>query len=196
VEEIVHDVTALISSGKARAWGVLNWPAALIAKAAEVAHAAGAPPPSAAQLAYSLVRRSPVEDRDTIDALHSAGTSVVASFVLDGGALTGKYATPGTSGRLSDSLQDRRYADALAAGAALGTLAERIGVTRAPLAIAFALLNTDVASVLFGATRPEQVRENVRAVELLSTLDEASIAELRRTGKQPPPHPDGGSGGV
>jgi L-glyceraldehyde 3-phosphate reductase len=182
VEEIVHDVAALISSGKARAWGVLNWPSALITKAAEVARSSGAPAPSAAQLAYSLVQRSPVEDQQTIDALRSAGANVVASFVLGGGALTGKYAAPGAGGRLAGSLQERRYADALAASVALGELAARIGEPPAPVAITFALLNPNVASVLFGATQPAQVRENVLAAELMSTLDAETVAELRKIG--------------
>src|SRR4030088_399383 len=57
VEEIVREVGALIHSGKARAWGVLNWPADLIEEAAREAADQTVSPPSAAQLAYSLVNR-------------------------------------------------------------------------------------------------------------------------------------------
>ena len=182
LEEIVHDVGALIRSGKARAWGVLNWPASLIAEAARTAAEQDVLPPSAAQLAYSLVNRSPVEDEDMMVALGSARASVVASFTLQGGALTGKYASPGAEGRLVGSIEDKMYAHAAQAGREVSALAKRIGVGPAALAIAFALLNPRVASVLFGSTSPEQVRDNVRAVELASSLDEGTVNELRKIG--------------
>jgi aryl-alcohol dehydrogenase-like predicted oxidoreductase len=182
VAEIVHQVGRLISSGKLRAWGVLNWPAELIAEAAGVAAETGVPAPCAAQLAYSLVRRAPVEDHKTVEALDAAGTSVVASFTLDGGALTGKYATPGSHGRLSGGREDERHADAFRASRELAVLARRVGARAAPLAIAFAMLNPRVASVLFGATSAEQVSENVKAAELAASLDAETVAELRRIG--------------
>ena len=58
-------------------------------------------------------------------------------------------------------------------------LAVHLGTRPAALAYAFALAHPSVASVLFGATRPEQVAENVAAVELLARLDEGALAELR-----------------
>src|SRR6266699_1584296 len=57
MQEIVHDIGALISAGKLRAWGVLNWKPDQMVEAAKEAGAQGVPPPCAAQLAYSLVRR-------------------------------------------------------------------------------------------------------------------------------------------
>ena len=63
----------------------MNWPAEWIAEARDARVAE----PCAAQLPYNLVQRSPVEDEDMIEALGPMG--VVASFVLAGGALTGKY---------------------------------------------------------------------------------------------------------
>jgi len=180
VEQIVHEVGGLISAGKLRAWGVLNWPASLIAEAAATSAKSGVPPPCAAQLAYSLVRRSPVEDHEMVEALDAAGSSLVASFTLDGGALTGKYAAPGAQGRLSSGQEDERHSAAFQAGRELAALGHRIDAHAAPLAIAFALLNPRVASVLFGATSPEQVTENVKAAELAASLDTETIAELRR----------------
>jgi len=183
VDQIVHDVGALIAAGKLRAWGVLNWPAALIAHAAIAAEGQGVPPPCAAQLAYSLVQRSPVEDTDMVGALGAAGAGVVASFTLHGGALTGKYLSPGAKGRLSGELENKSYRRALQVGDELRAQAERLGARPAAMAITFALLNSQVASVLFGATTPDQVAENVSAVELRSTLDEQAVADLRHLGE-------------
>jgi aryl-alcohol dehydrogenase-like predicted oxidoreductase len=182
IEQMVRDIGALIVAGKLRAWGVLNWPAGEIVVAARVAAEEGVPPPCAAQLAYSLVRRSPVEDPDMIDALGAAGASVVASYSLDGGALTGKYAVPGSKGRVNERLDNRDYGPALRAADELRALAERSGARPAAMAIAFALLNPRVASVLFGATSPQQVIENVSAARLRSEMDEQTKADLRRIG--------------
>jgi aryl-alcohol dehydrogenase-like predicted oxidoreductase len=141
LETLVEQVTGLIAAGKARAWGVLNWAPGQIKDVERLAD----PPPCAAQLPYSLVRRDMVEDPAMEDTL----VSVVASAVLAGGALTGKYPGPG---RLADRLDDP--ATARAVGAAPG----------AGEAIRFALAHPRVASALVGATTPEQVAENVRAV--------------------------------
>jgi aryl-alcohol dehydrogenase-like predicted oxidoreductase len=62
VAALVDDVVALVRDGKARAWGIVNWPAAQLHEAVECAIGRGYPEPCAAQLPYSLVRRSVVED--------------------------------------------------------------------------------------------------------------------------------------
>jgi aryl-alcohol dehydrogenase-like predicted oxidoreductase len=182
MEELVRDVGALIRAGKARAWGLLNWPPALIAEGAHAAATQGVPAACAVQLPYSLAQRAIVEDPAMTDALSASGAVVVASYVLSGGALTGKYADPSASGRLAGQLDDPAVRRALAVADELRALATRAGTTPSALAIAFPLLNPSVASVLFGATSPRQVSENVRAVELLPSLDEATVAELRRIG--------------
>ena len=184
MDEIVHDIGALIDAGKLRAWGVLNWKPELIADAVKVAADQGVEPPCAAQLAYSLVRRSPVEDREMEDALDAAGARVIASFTLDGGALTGKYDEPGAKGRLTEHPNHELHRFAIEAGGRLRDLATGNGTHAAPMAIAFALLNRRVASVLFGATSPEQVVENVSAVELAASMDQGTVAELRRIGEK------------
>ena len=57
--------------------------------------------------------------------------------------------------------------------------ADELGTTPSRLALAFALANPGVASVLFGATSPEQVRENVGALETLAALGEGGVQGLR-----------------
>jgi aryl-alcohol dehydrogenase-like predicted oxidoreductase len=102
--------------------------------------------------------------------------------VLAGGALSGKYAAPGATGRLSGELDSPRAQAAMTVVEPLRALAAELDTTPATLAMAFALANDDVASVLFGATTPEQVRENVRAAELASALSEEQLAALRAIG--------------
>src|SRR5260370_14549586 len=80
MEEIVHDIGALLDARQRHAWGALNWKPELIAEAVSLAAAQGVEPPCAAQLAYSLVRRSPVEDAAIPNPLHPPRTSAPASF--------------------------------------------------------------------------------------------------------------------
>jgi L-glyceraldehyde 3-phosphate reductase len=180
--EVISQIGGLIASGKLRAWGVANWPADLIAEAARIARDQGVPPPCAAQLPYSLVSRSWVEDAAMAEALEGAGASVVASAVLAFGALSGKYAVHGAAGRIAGELDNPDLQAALKAAEPLRSLAERLNTTPAPLAIAFTLANPRVASVLFGATTPAQIAENVEALELLVRLSESDLDELRDVG--------------
>ena len=177
-EEMVDGIAGLLSSGRARAWGVVNWPPALLLEATRIAGGCGVPAPCAAQVPYSLVSRSWVEGPDGSAALADVGAAVVASAVLASGALTGKYADPVAEGRIAGRLEDSSLRQALALGRELGPLAERHGTTPAALAIAFALAGEHVASVLFGATRVDQVRENARALE----VDSGVVAKLRTLG--------------
>ena len=182
IAEIVRANAGLIASGKLRAWGVLNWPAELIAEAARIAAAEGLPAPSAAQLRYSLVDRARVDDPAMAAALAAAGASVVASASLEFGALSGKYAGGGRDGRIAGELDDPRWAAALAAAEPLGALAARLGTAPSTLAYAFALSGPSVASVVFGATTPEQVAENAAAAALLPQLGAGDLSELTRIG--------------
>jgi aryl-alcohol dehydrogenase-like predicted oxidoreductase len=182
LEEVVRQVGGLISKGKARAWGVLNWDPSSLREAAELARDQGVPPPCAAQLPYSLVQRSPVEDPEMLAALAAAGAGVVASYVMAGGVLTGKYSQRGGSGRMAGRLDDKRVKPAVPAGDKLRALAESWGESPGALAIAFALLNPAVVSVLFGATSPQQVTQNCAAVDLFSRLTDDQRTALVAVG--------------
>ena len=184
VEQVVDEVTTLITAGKLRAWGVLNWPAPLIEEAASVSARRGIPGPCAGQLPYNLVIREAVEAPAMREALDSAGASVVASYTLHGGALSGKYGDPGAEGRVTARIDDRDYSRPLAAARDLSTLASAIGAAPAALAIAFTLANPRVATALFGATTPEQIDENLGAVELSGRLDMSALERLRRIGTE------------
>ena len=80
------------AAGRVRAWGIVNWPAERVAEAGRVARELGVAPPCAAQLPYSLIARDWVEGPEMTEALLACGAKVVASYVLAGGILSGKYA--------------------------------------------------------------------------------------------------------
>jgi aryl-alcohol dehydrogenase-like predicted oxidoreductase len=173
IDALVTAMGELVASGKARAWGVVNWEADPLMEAVRSAKRQGVQQPCAAQLPYSLVAREWVESIEMRAALEAAGAGVVASFVMAGGVLTGKY-DAGGSGRADGELDTPRVAAAREQGRRLRALAPEVGCTPAALAIAFALSNPAVATVLFGATSGEQIVDNVAALD----VSEAAVAQL------------------
>ena len=181
VDELVASVAGLITAGKAAMWGVANWPAGLIGQAVQSADAQGAPRPCAAQLPYSLVQRAWVEDDQMAAILRDEGLGLVASYTLAGGALTDKYRR-GEAGRASNGPDNPVLAAGRAAAAQLSELATEWDVDEASLAIAFALVHPHLSSVLFGATSPAQIDQNVGSIQVLQSLDRGHIERLRTVG--------------
>ena len=182
VAELVAATVGLIGSGKARAWGLVNWHAQQAQRAVRAASDLGVAQPCAIQLPYSLVRRDWVEDPEMARVLDASGAGLIASFSLAGGVLSGKYLTGPAAGRAAGTLDDPRIAPAAAAARDLASLATRLGTTPATLALAFPFTHPALASVLFGATSAEQVRADCAAAGLFDRLGPDDLAELRRIG--------------
>jgi aryl-alcohol dehydrogenase-like predicted oxidoreductase len=182
VAELVAATVGLVGSGKARAWGLVNWHAELAGQAVRAAADLGVAPPCAIQLPYSLVRRDWVEDPAMTRVLDVSGAGLIASFSLAGGVLSGKYLTGPVPGRAAGTLDDPGVASAAAAAGELASLAARLGTTPAALALAFPFTHPALASVLFGATSPEQLRANCAAASLLARLGPDDVAALLRIG--------------
>jgi L-glyceraldehyde 3-phosphate reductase len=194
VADLVAATAGLVTSGQARAWGLVNWPADLAVQAVEAASGLGVTPPAAVQLPYSLVHRSWVEDPVMTRALETSGAGLIASFCLAGGVLTGKYLAGQAAGRAAGALDEPRVAQAVAAAGELAELAGRLDTTPAALALAFPFTHPALASVLFGATSPGQLRANCAVSGLLGRLSPADLAQLRRIGRpedqgRPDPEP-------
>jgi len=182
VAELVAATFGLVGSGKARAWGLVNWHAELAGQAVRAAADLGVAQPCAIQLPYSLVRRDWVEDPAMTRVLDVSGAGLIASFSLAGGVLSGKYLTGPVPGRAAGTLDDPGVASAAAAAGELASLAARLGTTPAALALAFPFTHPGLASVLFGATSPEQLRANCAAASLLARLGPDDVAALLRIG--------------
>ena len=170
LEDAIDMVTGLIRTGAARAWGTLNWTPDQMERAWQIADREGVPGPVATQPPYSLVRREIVDDPAMRRLAADRGVAIVASYTLAGGILTGKYDEEPGAGRAAGMIGQPQWAPAVAAGRDLAALARHIGVAPASLAMAFALLDPSVTTVLFGATRPEQIRANLGALALAERL--------------------------
>src|SRR5262249_21173800 len=127
LDELMASVGGLLTSGRARAWAIVNWPAGLVAEAAAIAARDDVPPPCAAHTPYRVVQRSPVEDADMTQAPDACGAPVVASYVLAGGLFTGKYDTDPHAGRAAGTLESPAARRALDASRRLRTIAETLG---------------------------------------------------------------------
>jgi len=170
LEDAIDMITGLIRTGAARAWGTLNWTPDQMERAWQIADREGVPGPVATQPPYSLVRREIVDDPAMRRVAADLGVAIVASYTLAGGILTGKYDEEPGAGRAAGMIGQPQWARAVAAGRDLAALARHIGVAPASLAMAFALLDPSVTTVLFGATRPEQISANLGALALAERL--------------------------
>jgi aryl-alcohol dehydrogenase-like predicted oxidoreductase len=124
--------------------------------------------PAAAQLPYSLVRADWVQDPVMEGVLADADIGLVASYVLAGGTLTGKYLR-GETGR-AEADETPAAVTGKQRAAAVVELAREWGVTPASLAFSFALAHPRLASVLFGATSPEQLNQNIASLDVFHSL--------------------------
>ncbi len=170
LEDAMEMITGLIGAGAARAWGTLNWTPELMERAWEIADREGVPGPVATQPPYSLITRGIVEDPAMRRLAAAGNVAIVASYTLAGGVLTGKYDQDHGAGHRAGTVEQPRFAPAVEAGRELAALARDIGRDPAHLAMAYALLNPSVTTVLFGATRPEQVAASLGALEVADQL--------------------------
>jgi aryl-alcohol dehydrogenase-like predicted oxidoreductase len=180
--DAVGMITDLIQAGTARAWGTLNWTPEQMEQAGQIADRNGVPGPTATQPPYSLVTREIVED-PAMQQLAAQRGAIVASYTLAGGVLTGKYDADPGAGRAAGTLDQPRVTPWMMAGRELAALAADIGAEPASLAMAFALLNPSVTTVLFGATRPEQIHANLGALELAARLTPGERDRLAAVGR-------------
>ena len=189
LEETLNALDRAVRSGKVRAIGFSEWTAEQIDGAAEIAVQNGLIPFSSSQPQYSMLWRKP--ETKVFSACMRHGIGNLAFSPLAHGVLTGKYQPgqpPPPGSRAASEAMNRFMETAgrhyrsdylLEAVAQLKPIAADLGLTMVQLALAWVLRRREVASAIIGASRPEQVEANVRAVgiklpeEALRRIDEA-----------------------
>ncbi|MEV7633525.1 L-glyceraldehyde 3-phosphate reductase [Microbacterium sp. NPDC089318] len=165
VEETIGALDTLVRQGKALYVGISSYSADRTEAAVAVARDLGTPL-VIHQPSYSILNRW-VEDGLT-DALRTAGMGAIAFTPLAQGVLTGKYLGDGTAERAQKrgSLPDRPLSEeGLAVLRGLNDIAADRGQTLAQMALQWTLRDPVVVSALIGASRPEQIDENIAAVD-------------------------------
>ena len=179
IEETVEAFQRVVDQGKARYIGFSEWLPEQIEAAAAIA---GPDLFVASQPQYSMLWRAP--EREIFPLSQRIDVSQVVWSPLAQGILTGKYRPnePFPAGsRAADPEQNRFFELVLRDGvleavARLQPVADGLGVTMAQLALAWALRRTEVAAVITGASRPEQVHANAQAAGV--ELDAAALAAI------------------
>jgi 1-deoxyxylulose-5-phosphate synthase len=160
IEETLSALDALIASGKVRYVGHSNFAGWQIAHAHHVARELGKERFVSAQNHYSLLHRD--IEREVLPAARRFGLGVIPYFPLASGLLTGKY-SDGVAPAGARLGQERVDAADLEQLGRFGDFARERGVPEVQVAVSFLLAQQPVASVIAGATKPEQVRANAAA---------------------------------
>ena len=175
IEETVRAFDILVKQGKVFYWGTSEWSAAEVITAIKVAREHGLTPPVMEQPQYSLLARERFE-KEYAPLWTEYGYGSTTWSPLASGVLSGKYDTGVPAGsRLAqgqyDWLKEKLVTpENLAKVKQLAPLADELGCTRAQLALAWCLANPHVSTVITGATRAEQVRENLKALAVVEKL--------------------------
>lgn len=172
VEETVRAMDDLARAGKIIYWGVSEWPAALIQEAVDTAARLGCRPPASNQPRYSMLWRNP--EVEVFPTTLKVGVGNVVFSPLAHGMLTGKYAPgqpPPAGTRAADDSMNQIMMNLywtkenLSKAQELKTMAGDLGLSAPQLALAWCLKHPAVTSVILGATKTEQLKDNLGAAE-------------------------------
>lgn len=187
IAETVAAMDTLVRQGKVLYWGTSEWPAEAIREAHRIAREHHFYAPVMEQPQYNLLHRERVEvEYAPLYEAHGMGTTIWSP--LASGLLSGKYndGVPADS-RLAQPGYEWLRESVLGHGderlgmvRALQPIAAELGTSLAQLAIAWCLLNPHVSTVMLGASRREQLAQNLDALELLPRLDAALAQRIRR----------------
>lgn len=186
VAETVWAMDTLIRQGKVLYWGTSEWPAELIREAHRVAHEHHLHAPQMEQPEYNLLHRRRVEvEYAPLYKEFGLGTTIWSP--LASGLLTGKYndgvpsgsrlTTPGYEW-LGEMLAGAEGQAKLEKVRRLGKVASDLGLAPAQLPLAWCLKNPNVSSVILGATKPQQLRENLGALDAVARLDAGAMQAI------------------
>ncbi len=176
IEETVWAMHDIISRGKALYWGTSSWPAADIRAAWDIADQHHLHKPVVEQPEYNLFQRRQVEV-EYARLYEDIGLGLTTWSPLASGLLTGKYRGGAPEGSratlqnyafLKERLLDEKKN---AVVARLGDIAAELDCSLAQLALAWCVSNRNVSTVITGASRPGQVVENMKAMDVVARID-------------------------
>lgn len=185
MEEVVRTMTQFIQEGRAFYWGTSEWSAFEIEHAHHVATRFGLIPPIVEQPQYSLLKRERFEaEYEPLYQLYRYGTTIWSPLKM--GVLTGKYNDGVPKGsRFETSWKDGAKELSTEEGKAtiekvrkFCDLAARLGVSAATVALAWCLTNKNVSTVILGASRPQQITDNLKALDVLPRLTPDVLEEI------------------
>lgn len=183
IEETVRAMDIVIKQGKAFYWGTSEWSAAEIMAADGIARQYGLTPPSMEQPQYNMLWRDRFE-REYAPLYRDLGYGTTIWSPLASGVLTGKY-NDGIPEGSRASLQGYEWLrnsavtpERIEKVKQLKPIADELGCTTAQMALAWCLTNPNVSTVITGASRAEQVHENMKALDVLPKLTDEVLERI------------------
>jgi len=168
LEETIRAMDDLVHQGKIIYWGTSEWTGAQMAQAHEICEKRGYYKPQVEQPQYSLIARDKFET-DTQPTAMRLGMGLVTWSPLGSGILTGKYDDGIKEGRLANLewLRDTVYTPTnIERVKQMKKIANDLGCSRSQLALAWLSAQPGMSSVILGATRTEQLQENLGALKV------------------------------
>ena len=203
IEETVRAMNFLLDQGMAFYWGTSEWSAEQLRQAYEVARREHLVPPTMEQPQYNMFERARVET-EYRPLYRDFKLGLTTWSPLYSGLLSGKYNDGIPEGsRITTKgyewLRERFEGDEakaqLEAVRKLAAVAEGLGCTTAQLALAWCLKNPDVSTVITGASKAEQVTQNMEALGVVDKLTDEVMARIETVlGNKPKPLPDARGG--
>ncbi|OLD03023.1 MAG: alcohol dehydrogenase [Crenarchaeota archaeon 13_1_40CM_3_53_5] len=185
IEETVRAMDDLVHQGKILYWGTSEWSAADIMRAHGTARELGLTPPQVEQPQYNMFHRDRVE-MEYLPLYREIGLGTTIWSPLASGLLSGKYnkgTPPGSRATLAgyewlrESVMTPKNIEKVKQ---LETIAKNLDCTMAQLALAWCLKNPNVSTVITGATRPEQVVENMKAADIVPKLEPEVMEQIEQ----------------
>ncbi len=199
MEETVRAMSYLVDTGKAFYWGTSEWSSEQILEAYHIARREHLVPPTMEQPEYSMFKRDKVES-EFAGLYEKIGLGTTTWSPLASGILTGKYSggvpdnsritLPGYEW-LRESFESEKGQARIAKTEELRPVADELGCTLAQLAIAWCVSNPDVSTVITGASRPEQIEENMKSLDVAEKLTPELLERIDGIlGNKPEPEKD------
>ena len=195
IEETVLAMNHLIQQGKILYWGTSEWSAVEIMEAHRIAEKYRLMGPTMEQPQYNMFERNKLE-KDYLDIFRTVGLGTTIWSPMASGLLSGKYndGIPKNS-RFAlqgfDWLKDRwMLDDNLKKVKKLSELAAKLGVSTAALSIAWCVKNPNVSTAILGATKKQQLIENLKSLEIVPLLTTEIMDKIDVILKNKPKLPD------
>ena len=186
VEETVRAMTDLIRQGKVLYWGTSEWEADRIMQAYGVARQYGLVPPTMEQPQYNLLHRERVE-KEYARLYSEIGLGTTIWSPLASGLLTGKYNEGMPSGTrtdipamnwLKEKFKDEKGKQRIETVKKLTKLAKEAGISVTHLSLLWCLKNSNISTVILGASKASQLKENIECLQHKTALNRALIEKV------------------
>jgi|TARA_Y100001001_G_C7982259_1_gene299819 voltage-dependent potassium channel beta subunit len=188
IEETVRAMDVLIQQGKVLYWGTSEWEAEQITEAYEIAEKFNLTPPTMEQPEYNLFNRGKIE-KDYLPLYKKYGLGTTIWSPLASGLLTGKYnhGIPSNSRAyvkgyewLKEQFESEETIQKIGKVKELQPIAERLEISLTQLALGYCLKNPNVSTIILGASKKEQLKENLGTLSIMDKITDSTIKDINK----------------